>query len=449
MMKKFVNFSLALVLLFVCFVSFSQPAHAYPTNWGEYSIDYVNDLNTKYQIVTQEEIDSINQNEEASLDFVLKLFARIHYLAEHPNSNIKNVPKNYIKYCIDNGIFNDSLENYDVPLTKGAFAEMLINTISNREMLEINVVKDGVIPDIKEDYTYKDAVYKAYRYGFFNGTDSMGTFDHESPIIYNHVFVIANRILNPNLRTTTSLYYGDDISIQSESYPMTYVNKNKGLEIEITKERHYETDNYVAHIKMTNPAHIKTIYSDLEWTNLGCEISTFNKRINSIFMVNGDFRNAEFGEKLGIVRNRMVVNNKKFNNVLGMDMNGNLKKVYATNAAKVLESNIRDTWTFGPWLIENGRIKDVNNEARAPRTFIGQVKRTDNILEYVIVVADGRSDTNAGLTMKECANILKEKNCHIGYNLDGGGSSVMMFNGKVLNDPCYGERADIDYIYIK
>ena len=51
--------------------------------------------------------------------------------------------------------------------------------------------------------------------------------------------------------------------------------------------------------------------------------------------------------------------------------------------------------------------------------------------------------------MKDCATILKEKNCHIGYNLDGGGSSVMMFNGKVLNDPCYGERADIDYIYIK
>ena len=444
-MKRIASLFLVSIIVFGCFLMVQTNAHAYPSNYGQYSIDYINDLNSKYKILSEDEIDKIDQNADATLDFVLMLMSRVHYSKEHPNNT--NYPKNYIQYCFKNGIFDDYLDNYQVPLTRGAFAQILINSIKNRDMLEINVVNDGTIPDIDDDYQYKDAVYMSYRYGFFNGCDNLGTFDTESPIKNSHVLALTNRIFNPNLRTTVTLY--SDINIQSDIYPMTYINNDTGLNITINKERHYDTDCYIANIVMSNPAHIKTIYSDLEWTNYGCEASTFNQRINSIFMVNGDFRNAEFGEKLGIVRNREIVNNKKFSNVLGIDLSGNLKKVNYSNAQAVIKNDIRDTWTFGPWLVENGRINNLNNEARAPRTFIGQVKRGDGYIEYIIVVADGRSKVNAGLTMKECANILKENNCYIGYNLDGGGSSVMMFNGKVLNDPCYGERADIDYIYIK
>lgn len=451
-MKKVICSILCLAVIMGCFIFPQTDVEAYPTNWGEYSIDYVNDLDTKYSIVTEDEIQSLseNVNQEIDLGYVLTLMARVHYLENHPKATLSSVPKDTVQYCIDNGIFDDCLENYDVPLTRGAFAYLVTNAIKDKNMLEINNISDGAIPDVESDYFYKDAVYKCYKYGLIGGIDSKGTFDTETPITVYQTFVVLNRVMNPNLRQAVSLYTGDEVEVQSVEYPMYYRNTTKGLEINITKERYYDTDCYVANIQMTNPAHIKTIYSDLKWSNLGCEISTFNKRINSIFMVNGDFRNAEFGEKLGIVRNRQVVNDKAFKNVLAMDLGGNLKKVTANNAQSVLDSGIRDTWTFGPWLIEKGQIiKNLNNEARAPRTFIGQVNREDGVIEYVIAVADGRSMENAGLTMQEMANILKEKNCNIAYNLDGGGSSVMMFMGHVLNDPCYGERADIDYIYIK
>lgn len=46
--------------------------------------------------------------------------------------------------------------------------------------------------------------------------------------------------------------------------------------------------------------------------------------------------------------------------------------------------------------------------------------------------------------------ILLDKGCRIGFNLDGGGSSVMLFQGKVVNRPSDGEqRENADYIYIK
>ena len=127
-MKKFLSLFLAFIILCSCFMTFSQPASAYPTNWGKYSIDYINDLNTKYHLLTQEEIDSINQNDEASLNFVLKLFARVHYSAKNPTSSVDKMPKNYIKYCIDNEIFDDYLENYNVDVNNLANYDLVVDT---------------------------------------------------------------------------------------------------------------------------------------------------------------------------------------------------------------------------------------------------------------------------------------------------------------------------------
>lgn len=449
-MKKIICLVLCAVVFVSCFVLPQYDVEAYPTNYGKYSVDYVNDLNTKYGILTDSEIKSLNQDDEITLDMVLTMMARVHYKEKHPNVSISNMPKNTVKYCLDNGILEEGIESYDVPLTRGAFAYLLINAIQEKDMLEINNISDGSIPDVEDDYFYKDEVYACYRYGLICGVDAKGTFKTENTLTVNQAFTVLNRVMNPNLRQAVSFYTEDTVKVESVEYPMSYKNLSKGLEINITKERYFDSDCYVANIKMTNPAHMKTIYSDLSWTNIGCEISTFNQRINSIFMVNGDFRNSEYGADLGIVRNNEIVNNKKFNNVLGFTKSGDLVAVKEGNAQAVLDKGIRETWTFGPWLVKDGKmVNGLGNETKHPRTFIGQVKRADNVKEYIIVVADGRSLTNAGLTNYEMASIMVEKNCDIAYNLDGGGSSAMMFMGKVLNDPCYGERADIDYIYIK
>ena len=95
----------------------------------------------------------------------------------------------------------------------------------------------------------------------------------------------------------------------------------------------------------------------------------------------------------------------------------------------------------GPVLLQNGEIKIANNEERKfggtainnhePRTAIGYTKNH----QLIILVCEGRSDSAAGLTLIQAAQILKDLNCVEALNLDGGGSSCMLINGKGTNTP--------------
>ena len=45
---------------------------------------------------------------------------------------------------------------------------------------------------------------------------------------------------------------------------------------------------------------------------------------------------------------------------------------------------------------------------------------------------------------------MLEQGCVTAYNLDGGGSSTMYFNGEVINEPSNGgERGTSDILYVE
>ncbi|MEO9070546.1 MAG: phosphodiester glycosidase family protein [Ginsengibacter sp.] len=98
----------------------------------------------------------------------------------------------------------------------------------------------------------------------------------------------------------------------------------------------------------------------------------------------------------------------------------------------------------GPVLLQNGEINISNNYERKfagkamynhePRTAIGYTK--DNKL--IILVCEGRSKKASGLTLIQLAQIFKGLGCVEALNLDGGGSSCMLINGKETNDPSSG-----------
>jgi exopolysaccharide biosynthesis protein len=106
-------------------------------------------------------------------------------------------------------------------------------------------------------------------------------------------------------------------------------------------------------------------------------------------------------------------------------------------------------WSFGPGLMtREGKAIGVFNHPLAglnPRTAIGYVEPG----HYVFVVVDGRQPGySSGMTLAQLAALFEKLDCKVAYNLDGGQTSEMVFNGKVVNHPYRGGRPTSDIVYV-
>ena len=131
----------------------------------------------------------------------------------------------------------------------------------------------------------------------------------------------------------------------------------------------------------------------------------------------------------------------------GYVISGPKNKLEPFFSAKKLELNIKmePEWedinhiiSGGPYLVKEGDIFiDVTAEklnaitGKNPRTAIGYTAEN----EFIMVTVDGREQASVGMTLGELARMMKNFGCINAMNLDGGGSSVMYVNGKVVNSP--------------
>lgn len=444
-----------MVLTIICIFSiFTQPALAYsldldyyvknkkddgyPSNNGKWTIDYVNTVYKEGVITKSEKTKYSKKSEYPTLYDVLTILNKLEETQSIDDSKSvipKKIPNHYKK----------------VNINKATFSRYLTLYLMNSNDTKVNSVEVKDIKDVNEKTIFYKDIVNVLEYGLLGLSGDK--FYPQQKLKNSDLMQAIASIINPYYRQTFKLYNGDNIVVQSKEFPMYYINKDEGINIEINHKREYDTDYFVAKIVLDKVSHFKTIYSNLGFSNYGMEINLMNEKIDPIFIVNGDFRSPYIvrDKDLGIIRHGKIVRDMKFNNILGMKKDGTLIAIKEDNAQSVLDLDIRDTWTFGPWLVRNGKaIEGLENKTHHPRTFIGQKYRDDNILEYYIIVAEGRSKSDAGLTNYEMAQILEGLGVDIGYNLDGGGSSVMMFDDKLITRPSGNYfRADIDYIYIK
>ena len=248
-----------------------------------------------------------------------------------------------------------------------------------------------------------------------------------------------------------STYDNLQATITSNSY------KDDNISIEITTSRKNDTTYYVAEISLSSAKYLKTaLANDTYGRNIKDTTSSIAEDNNAIFAINGDYYG--FRDYGYVIRNGVLYRDtaNDGNDALIIDENGNFSIINESevSAKELLDNGAWQVLSFGPGLIENGEIAVGENEevSRAktnnPRTSIGQVDE----LHYIIVVADGRTSESEGLSLYELAQIMKDYNCTNAYNLDGGGSSTMYFNGEVVNNPTNGrssgERSVSDIVYV-
>lgn len=120
-------------------------------------------------------------------------------------------------------------------------------------------------------------------------------------------------------------------------------------------------------------------------------------------------------------------------------LNPNYASIMITEDNKLVVGNtntwdglsVRDGAQFTPTVISNGQIVVGNSYSHQPRTIVAQ--REDGVFMFLVV--DGRSLTSVGATYKQCAQILLEYGAVNAGACDGGSSSVLAYEGKVINVP--------------
>lgn len=244
--------------------------------------------------------------------------------------------------------------------------------------------------------------------------------------------------------------------LQSVATANTYTDDN--ISISMTEYTKYNTSIYVADVRLASPEYLQTAFANGSYgKNVTAKTSEIAQRNNAILAVNGDYYGAQ--QNGYVIRNGILYRNTASRNqedlVIFNDGSFGIVEEKSVSADDLVSDGAYQVLSFGPALVRNGAISVQENDevGRAktsnPRTAIGIIDK----LHYIFVVSDGRTKESEGLSLYELAKFMQNLGTKIAYNLDGGGSSAMYFNGKIINNPTTNgktikERSVSDIVYI-
>ena len=268
-------------------------------------------------------------------------------------------------------------------------------------------------------------------------------------------FVLSESITTVKANTTSSSTSttATNVSTSDTSY------SDDNIFITLTEKTVSNTQVYIADITVSSAEYLKTALAQNTYgTNVTAKTSVTAANNNAILAVNGDYYGANSTGY--VIRNGVVyrdtVREDSSNGDLAIYKDGSFKIIYEdqVSAEQLVKDGVVNLLAFGPSLVENGEIVvDTNSEvgqsmSSNPRTAIGIIDEN----HYIIIVSDGRTSESEGLSLYELAEVMKSYGVKTAYNLDGGGSSTLYFNGQVINKPTtngnISERAVSDIVYI-
>ena len=248
----------------------------------------------------------------------------------------------------------------------------------------------------------------------------------------------------PDTRTPWQIkfeeHFSDEVIITENSYKSPEVSvtiDTHKIEIEGDQIVYYVADIYVASIDNFVAAvanNDMSYYSTQKSTEL-------DKNAKAIISICGDFVTYQ---KTGfMMRNREIyVDDNNRYSICALYSDGTMDTFDAKDY-RIDDIKAKDpvqVWSFGPVLLdEDGTVRDKYQVSstvaqRNPRSAVGYYEPG----HYCFVVVDGRQKHSAGIKIPALAAVFEELGCAKAYNLDGGGSAVMMFNHKQFSKQSNG-----------
>lgn len=252
-----------------------------------------------------------------------------------------------------------------------------------------------------------------------------------------------------------------EISHQAESGTVTITGTSYddgNISITLTEYREYDTSIYVADILLSSPDYLQTAFAQGTYgKNVTEKTSVIASNNNAILAINGDYYGAQ--ENGYVLRNGVLYRDSAARNqedlVVYSDGRFEIINESGVSAKTLLDNGAVQILSFGPALVQGGTVYISRDEevgkakASNPRTAVAIM----DDLHYLFIVSDGRTDESKGLSLYELAEFAQGLGAQTVYNLDGGGSSTMVFNGELINRPTTSgrsikERSVSDIVYI-
>ncbi|WP_062202321.1 phosphodiester glycosidase family protein [Demequina salsinemoris] len=241
----------------------------------------------------------------------------------------------------------------------------------------------------------------------------------------------------------------DDSSSSDDTTTTSDTSDDDSPEVTISTYTYGEGDDaatyYVADVTFDDITQLQSAFANDEYgTNIVEYPSDIADDVGALFAINGDY----YGFRdTGIeIRNGVIYRDEgaRTGAVIYEDGTMDVYDETTTTAQDLLDDGAWLTLSFGPALVDDGEIvsdldsyevdTNIGNhsiQGDQPRTAIGMISAN----HYVFVVVDGRSDDSAGVTLDELAEIMQDLGATEAYNLDGGGSSTMVYDDEVVNYP--------------
>ena len=242
-------------------------------------------------------------------------------------------------------------------------------------------------------------------------------------------------------------HYTNDVVVTENSY------SSPDVSITVTEETtaggritYYLADIYIRDITTFRSAIAQNTYGSGYRDSIE-DMAALN---NAMIAINGDYYgNTNEGV---VIRNGVIYRANPTNcDVCVLYYDGSMRVMpgSAFNIEDAIADGAWQAWTFGPALLDTDGsvLTNFSSTSRIisanPRTAIGYYEPG----HYCMVVVDGRGES-AGITLPQLSQLFSDLGCKAAYNLDGGNSSIMVWQDEIINQPSGGGRESSDALLI-
>jgi exopolysaccharide biosynthesis protein len=225
--------------------------------------------------------------------------------------------------------------------------------------------------------------------------------------------------------------------------------QSPNVNVSIQKVQESGITYYVADIYVRNLDYLRTYFAnDTYGSGYRQNVKDMAQATNAILAISGDYYG---NQSRGVVIRNGEVYRKSVNGDVCVLYNDGVMETYdqaAFSTDQAISRGAYQAWSFGPKLLRDGQpMTEFNTSVGVanPRAAIGYYEPG----HFCLVVVDGRQPGYSdGMTMAELSKMFYDLGCKDAYNLDGGQTAQMVYEGATVNQPYHGGRSVSDIIYI-